>query len=85
MNFSSFIAFVIIATLQETEAFTVVQIRKLAAPIIKNCMESTNADEVLVNGMRDGKLVDNKELKCFLYCFYESLGIVSTKLRLHKQ
>lgn len=81
MNFLFFIAIVIVVNSQLTEALTVEQMRKFAAPIKKDCMETSNADVSLINGLKDGKLVNNEELKCFLYCVYDSIGTVSTLLR----
>lgn len=66
-----------IGTLQLAEGFTVEQMKKLAAPIKKNCIDSTTVDEALVNDITAGKLVNNEKLKCFLYCLYESVGTVS--------
>lgn len=85
MNLLYILAIVVIVNSQLTIAFTVEQMRKIAAPIKKDCMESSNADESLINDLKDGKLVNNEELKCFLYCIYDTIGTVSTKLRLCEQ
>ena len=66
---------------ETTGALTVEQMRRLAAPIRKDCIEKSKADETFVNGMKDGKLVNNEELKCFLYCVFESVGTVSVTLK----
>lgn len=79
MNFPYFVAILVILTLHQTGAFTIEQMRKLAAPIKKDCIESSNADETLVDGLKDGKLVNNEELKCFIYCVFDTIGTV----RLH--
>lgn len=85
MNFSYFLAILVTLNLHQTGAFTVEQMRKLAAPIKKDCIVSSNADQTLVNGLKDGMLENNEELKCFLYCVFDTIGTVSTILRLHLQ
>lgn len=60
---------------------TVEQMKQATEPIRMVCIQKSKVSEDLLESLREGKLPDEKELKCYVSCVLEMMQMVRKKMQ----